>query len=424
MALPDALIQTLTSGGYITRLALHKHSKRSSSPADVLKRDLQNLLATRDLNPSEITALLEEVPTGWEKLGDLIMLPQGSMCSSMWADCGHEAWKIVASAIGGRRVARQAHIASAETRDSQAEMLHGENGWVEHRENGIMYSFDVTTCMFSSGNGTERARMGAVCCQGETVVDCYAGIGYFTLPILCHGKAQQVYACEWNPPAAAALRHNLNQNGVASRCVVHEGDCRNLAPKGVADRVVMGLLPSSQAGWATAVEALKPEGANHRLDDSVAGIFMSQAALFVHRQDSGLIRSSSANRMLLFTLSACSVLLQKSGKHFRVFSSWLAAQERRICLCRCLVTEVQGKRAYHIQWAHFSWRVAFSFFWQTGHLWMQETPSIILIRTESNLHVEHLPKLWNNKAFAWGPAVTTDFVHPVVRRMGACSCQR
>ena len=39
--------------------------------------------------------------------------------------------------------------------------------------------------MFSSGNTTERQRMGRLDCAGETVVDLYAGIGYYTLPFLC-----------------------------------------------------------------------------------------------------------------------------------------------------------------------------------------------------------------------------------------------
>ena len=40
-----------------------------------------------------------------------------------------------------------------------------------------------------------------------------------------------VYACEWNPHAIEALRRNLEANGVASRCVVLEGDNRATAPK-------------------------------------------------------------------------------------------------------------------------------------------------------------------------------------------------
>ena len=60
----------------------------------------------------------------------------------------------------------------------------GDNGWVEHRENGILYSFDATKCMFSWGNLSEKLRMARLECRDEVIVDLFAGIGYFTLPFL------------------------------------------------------------------------------------------------------------------------------------------------------------------------------------------------------------------------------------------------
>ncbi len=38
-------------------------------------------------------------------------------------------------------------------------------------------------------------------------------------------------ACEWNPAAADALRHNLDLNRCASRCEILQGDCRQMAPQ-------------------------------------------------------------------------------------------------------------------------------------------------------------------------------------------------
>lgn len=60
----------------------------------------------------------------------------------------------------------------------------GDNGWVDHRENGITYSFDATKCMFSWGNLSEKLRMAHLNCQDEVIVDLFAGIGYFVLPFL------------------------------------------------------------------------------------------------------------------------------------------------------------------------------------------------------------------------------------------------
>ena len=123
-------------------------------------------------------------------------------------------------------------------------MLLGDSGWVEHREHGVVYQFDITKSMFSSGNGTEKDRISRLCAasaaarlqacsspslpsglssstavqaaplwhHGDVVVDLYAGIGYFTLPMLLHGMARRVVACELNPYSVTALQRSLASN--------------------------------------------------------------------------------------------------------------------------------------------------------------------------------------------------------------------
>ena len=41
------------------------------------------------------------------------------------------------------------------------------------------YSYDITKCMFSSGNVTEKLRVAKFDCTNEVVVDLYAGMQYF-----------------------------------------------------------------------------------------------------------------------------------------------------------------------------------------------------------------------------------------------------
>ena len=75
-------------------------------------------------------------------------------------------------------------MADTGTRDSQLTMMLGSDSWVEQKENGIRYGLDAAKCMFSSGNVSEKMRVARFGCGGETVVDLFAGIGYFTLPYL------------------------------------------------------------------------------------------------------------------------------------------------------------------------------------------------------------------------------------------------
>ena len=135
-------------------------------------------------------------------------------------------------------------------------------GWALVRDAGVTYVLDVTRLMLSSGNISEKLRVGALPAAGETVVDLFAGIGYWTLPILVHARAAHVHACDWNPDAVACLRLGLAANRVATdRVTLWPGDNAQLAGssvEGTADRVMLGLIPTSEGAWGTAVRLLRP----------------------------------------------------------------------------------------------------------------------------------------------------------------------
>ena len=210
--------------------------------------------------------ILNPLPNKWEKHGDLLLLPQGSF--EKWSEyAGPELWTLVAHSLGGQRLALKGEVSGPERRPN-SELLLGESGWVTHREHGINYSFDVTKSMFSAGNLPERGRIGDLDCSEETILDLYAGIGYYTLPLLVRAGAAHVHACEWSEDAVDALKHNLEANNVAERCTVHAGDNQLAVVDGGSaaellgscDRVMLGLLPSSEKSWPLALAALKPEG--------------------------------------------------------------------------------------------------------------------------------------------------------------------
>lgn len=210
--------------------------------------------------------LLTELPSRWERLGNLALLPEDAFASEGWQDVikerGDGPWTAVASALKVERLGRQAPVANDGHRSSQATMLLGTSGVVDVLDHGVRFRFDATRQMFSSGNVTERHRMGNLDLRGETVVDAFAGVGYYTLPMLVRGGAAHVHACEWNPEAAAWLRRGAEANAVDDRLTIHVGDNRSSLPTlaGLADRVVLGLLPSSEAAWNLARACLKPAG--------------------------------------------------------------------------------------------------------------------------------------------------------------------
>ncbi|CAG2117610.1 unnamed protein product, partial [Medioppia subpectinata] len=155
-----------------------------------------------------------------------------------------------------KRLAVKNRISSDDFRTPNVRLVRGHDLWVTHKDNGIVYSLDVSKCMFSFGNINEKLRVSRLDCTGETVVDLFAGIGYFTLVFAVHCRPELIHSCEWNPNAVEALRRNLELNRVSHKCVVHFGDNRLLCPVGVADRVYMGLIPTSLDSLRVACRAL------------------------------------------------------------------------------------------------------------------------------------------------------------------------
>ncbi|XP_012892205.1 PREDICTED: tRNA wybutosine-synthesizing protein 2 homolog [Dipodomys ordii] len=242
-----------------TRLPHPAPSKKAwgCSPAQRLCRELRCWAERRGMTWS--AELEADLPRSWQRHGDLLLLNGDCFRAKPWESLEPELWEVVASALGVQRLAKRGRVLPDGTRTPAVTLLLGDHGWVEHVDNGIRYKFDVTKCMFSFGNITEKLRVASLPCAGEVVVDLYAGIGYFTLPFLVHAGAAFVHACEWNPHAVAALRNNLELNGVADRCQIHVGDNRKLKLSSVADRVNLGLIPSSEEGWQVACQMLRQE---------------------------------------------------------------------------------------------------------------------------------------------------------------------
>jgi len=110
--------------------------------------------------------------------------------------------------------------------------------------------------------------MGDVVADGERVLDAFAGIGYFALPMARAGA--RVTAVERNPAAFEYLLENAVRNGVTERIHAYRGDNREVVPglHDGFDRVVMGhydahesleaVLPALDAGGTVHLHEATP----------------------------------------------------------------------------------------------------------------------------------------------------------------------
>ena len=213
----------------VMKVPFSKHYKIGSTYTfKLLKNEIEALLFKKTENHSDLDQILQNIPSKWQRHGDLILFPQGSFSLKVLRELEPDLWQVCCNVLKAKRIARIGYIHNNGFRTPNCELLYGIDGWVSHNDNGIIYTFDVTKCMFSFGNITEKLRVGNFDCSGETVMDLYTGIGYFVLPYLIHAKAKFVYACEWNPHAVEALKRNLKLNNVSDRCLVIEGDNREV----------------------------------------------------------------------------------------------------------------------------------------------------------------------------------------------------
>ncbi|AIG98964.1 MULTISPECIES: class I SAM-dependent methyltransferase family protein [Archaeoglobus] len=218
------------------------------NPVFSRKRSLREIL--RGKVPEEL------IPTNYKVIGDIVVvklderareyakvigeaLMQINPCKAVWCDYGRYGMK----------------------RKPRMELIAGEGSVTEHRENGCRFRIDVAKVMFSLGNQAERMRIARLVEDGEVVVDMFAGIGYFSIPIAVHSKARRIYSIEINPESYKLLLENIKLNDVGN-IVPILGDSQFVTPEGVADRVVMGHIYCHDY-LHTAIRALKERGVVH-----------------------------------------------------------------------------------------------------------------------------------------------------------------
>ncbi|ADB57761.1 class I SAM-dependent methyltransferase [Archaeoglobus profundus] len=186
--------------------------------------------------------ILIKIPDELEEYKQLIgetLLSIHKRCKSVWRDLGREGM----------------------LRKPKVELIAGSGSETVHKENGCLFKLDVTKVMFSVGNQGERMRIVKLVQDGEVVVDMFAGIGYFTIPIAVHTKAKKIYAIEINPDSYFYLLENIELNDVKNVIPIL-GDSMYVTPEGVADRVVMGHIFCHEF-LPVAIKALKGDGYIH-----------------------------------------------------------------------------------------------------------------------------------------------------------------
>jgi tRNA wybutosine-synthesizing protein 2 len=198
--------------------------------------------------------LISKLPNKWEKIGDVLILVLPSALEEYKNIIGKSYGEVlncktVLNDIGGIK---------GEFRVPNVERIYGSKNTITiHKENKVKFKLDPQKVMFSSGNMDERIRMATISNKNETVVDLFAGIGYFTLPIAVFSKPKKIYSCEKNKFAYDFLRENIILNHVTAIVEPRAGDNRFVTPKNIAHRVIMGYIDETEKFLPVAYDCLK-----------------------------------------------------------------------------------------------------------------------------------------------------------------------
>jgi tRNA wybutosine-synthesizing protein 2 len=215
---------------------------------------------TEDLNEEELSAL----PGGFQTIGDLIILKLNPILLSKKRIIAEKCLELFPKI---RAVYLNQGIVKGQYRTPEnIEFILGEdNPIVEHKEHGVTYRFDITKIMFSKGNINERKYLASLVKPNEIIVDMFAGIGYFSLPIAKNSEPRKIYSIELNPISYKFLVENIKINQFEHIIIPINGDSKievpKLAKSGIrADRVIMGVFPAPKDYIADALTVLKDTG--------------------------------------------------------------------------------------------------------------------------------------------------------------------
>ncbi|EQD56815.1 Protein of unknown function Met10, partial [mine drainage metagenome] len=99
-----------------------------------------------------------------------------------------------------------------EKRESPFILLAGKKGEISYKENGITYTFDPTIVMLSKGNINERSFLAKFPVKYKKVLDMFAGIGYFSIPIAKYLSPEIVTCLDINRTALEYLKISAKAN--------------------------------------------------------------------------------------------------------------------------------------------------------------------------------------------------------------------
>ena len=181
------------------------------------------------------------LPRKWKKIGDIVILDLSKIENEK-----EKIAEIYAQVLNVKTIIQKNKISGELRKPEDTELLYGKETVTEISEYGIKYKLDLAEIMWSPGNtgwrsalsGPEKVSEFYTFDKPKTIIDYFAGIGYFSIQMAKGYPEAEIIAIDKNPKSIEYLTLNAKNNSVNIKII--NDDCRNIELK--ADVIHLGYI--------------------------------------------------------------------------------------------------------------------------------------------------------------------------------------
>ena len=181
------------------------------------------------------------LPRKWKKIGDIVILDLSKIENEK-----EKIAEIYAQVLNVKTIIQKNKISGELRKPEDTELLYGKETVTEISEYGIKYKLDLAEIMWSPGNtgwrsalsGPEKVSEFYTFDKPKTIIDYFAGIGYFSIQMAKGYPEAEIIAIDKNPRSIEYLTLNAKNNSVNIKII--NDDCRNIELK--ADVIHLGYI--------------------------------------------------------------------------------------------------------------------------------------------------------------------------------------
>ena len=185
--------------------------------------------------------LHHNLPRKWKKIGDILILDLSKIENEK-----EKIAEIYAQVLNVKTIIQKNKISGELRKPEDTELLYGKETVTEISEYGIKYKLDLAEIMWSPGNtgwrsalsGPEKVSEFYAFDKPKTIIDYFAGIGYFSIQMAKGYPEAEIIAIDKNPRSIEYLTLNAKNNSVNIKII--NDDCRNIELK--ADVIHLGYI--------------------------------------------------------------------------------------------------------------------------------------------------------------------------------------